>query len=149
MSNVMNLAWTWHLPFQNSWARSSWPILPEKQWCFLVSKPWGFKAKKVKQDPFWIGTQTATCRAKPSPRSRYGLRVKWSNDPAMFFTWKFTCFYGLLVLQRPDQPNILVAEANLGSMVHRQIHGRDAGPSGWSDLRSLQVLLVLEGPQPS
>lgn len=82
----MNLAWIWHLQFQNSWARSSWPILPEKQWCLLVSKPWGFNANKVKQGPFWIGTQTAKCRAKPGPRSRYGLRVKWSNDPAMFFS---------------------------------------------------------------
>ena len=146
MSNVMNLAFT--IPkFMGS------IILTYTPWKTVMSscvKTLGFNANKVKQGPFWIGTQTAKCRAKPGPRSRYGLRVKWSNDPAMlFFTLKCTFFYGLLVLQRPDQPNILVAEANLGSMVHRQIHGRDAGPSGWSDLRSLQVLLVLEGPQPS
>ena len=84
-TKTCQMSWILHLPFQNSWARSSWPILPEKQWCLLVSKPWGFNANKVKQDPFWIGTQTAKCRAKPGPRSRYGLRVRWSKNPAMFF----------------------------------------------------------------
>ena len=87
-------------------------ILTYTPWKTVMSscvKTLGFNANKVKQGPFWIGTQTAKCRAKPGPRSRYGLRVKWSNDPAMlFFTLKCTFFYGLLVLQRPGQISSLL-----------------------------------------